>query len=453
MASYDYDLFVIGAGSGGVRGARASARYGARVAIAEERYLGGTCVNVGCVPKKLLTYAARYGEDFREAKGFGWSVGSRTFDWATLIANKDREIQRLNGVYAGLLEQSGVARFEGHASVEGPHTVRIDGKGFSARYVLVATGSWPFVPDVPGAEHAITSNEAFHLEEMPRRPVIVGGGYVAVEFAGILHGLGAEVVQLYRGPLFLRGFDIDLRRALADEMRKKGIDLRFEVNVERIARGEGSLRVTATDGQVLEADQVLYATGRRPLTRDLGLEEVGVELRSNGAIVVDEYSRSSVKSIFAIGDVTDRIMLTPVAIAEGEALARTLFGGEPTRPDHVDVPSAVFSQPPIGTVGMTEARAREAYDQVDIYRSSFRPLKHTLSGSEERSLMKLVVDRGSDRVLGVHVLGPEAGEIVQGFAVALKMGVTKAQFDATIGIHPTSAEELVTLREPVPPGE
>jgi glutathione reductase (NADPH) len=440
VASYDYDLFVIGAGSGGVRGARASARYGARVAIVEERYLGGTCVNVGCVPKKLLTYAARYGEDFREAKGFGWSVGSRAFDWATLIANKDKEIQRLNGVYADLLEQSGVTRFEGHARVEGPHTVRIDGNQLSARYVLVATGSWPFIPEVPGAEHAITSNEAFHLEEMPRRPVIVGGGYIAVEFAGILHGLGAQVIQLYRGPLFLRGFDIDLRRTLADEMRS-------------ITRGEGGLRVTATDGRVLEADQVLYATGRRPLTRDLGLEGIGVEVRPNGAIVVDEYSRSSVQSIFAIGDVTDRIMLTPVAIAEGEALARTLFDGEPTRPDHADVPSAVFSQPPIGTVGLTEARAREAYDQIDVYRSSFRPLKHTISGSQERSLMKLVVDRGSDRVLGVHVLGPEAGEIVQGFAVALKMGATKAQFDATIGIHPTSAEELVTLREPVPPGE
>jgi glutathione reductase (NADPH) len=452
MAKHDYDLFVIGAGSGGVRGARASARYGARVAIAEERYLGGTCVNVGCVPKKLLTYAAHYGEDFREAAGFGWSVGDRSFDWSTLISNKDAEIQRLNGVYAQLLEQSGVTRFEGRARVAGPHAVAIGGKQVSARYVLVATGSWPFIPEVPGAEHAITSNQIFHLEEMPRRAVIVGGGYIAVEFAGILHGLGAQVVQLYRGPLFLRGFDIDLRHTLTDEMRKKGIDLRFEVNVERIAPGEAGLRVAATDGRVLEADQILYATGRRPLTRDLGLEEVGVELKPNGAIAVDEYSQSSVESIFAIGDVTDRIMLTPVAIAEGEALARTLFGGEPTRPDHADVPSAVFSQPPIGTVGLTEEQARAEYDRIDIYRSSFRPLKHTISGSKERSLMKLVVDRDSDRVLGVHVLGPEAGEIVQGFAVAVKMGASKAQFDATIGIHPTSAEELVTLREPAPPG-
>ena len=453
MAGYDYDLFVIGAGSGGVRGARASARYGARVAIAEERYLGGTCVNVGCVPKKLLTYAAHYAEDFREAKGFGWNVGSRAFDWATLIANKDEEIRRLNGVYAGLLEESGVTRFEGRARLEGPHTVSIGGNQLGARYVLVATGSWPFVPEVPGAEHAITSNEVFHLEEMPRRVVIVGGGYIGVEFAGILHGLGAQVTQLYRGPLFLRGFDIDLRRTLAEEMRKKGIDLRFEADVECITRGKGGLRITETDGRVLEADQVLYATGRRPLTRDLGLEEVGVELGLDGAIAVDEYSRSSVQSVFAIGDVTDRIMLTPVAIAEGEALARTLFGGEPTRPDYADVPSAVFSQPPIATVGLTEARAREAYGRIDIYRSTFRPLKHTISGSQERSLVKLVVDRGTDRVLGVHVLGPEAGEIVQGFAVALKTGATKAQFDATIGIHPTSAEELVTLREPVPAGE
>jgi glutathione reductase (NADPH) len=317
----------------------------------------------------------------------------------------------------------------------------------------VATGSWPYVPEIPGAGHAITSNEVFHLEELPRRVVIVGGGYIAVEFAGILHGLGAEVVQLYRGPLFLRGFDVDLRRALADEMRKKGIDLRFGVNVARIARDDAGLRVALTDGGTLEADQVLFATGRKPLTRDLRLEEAGVELEPDGAIAVDEYSRTSVESIYAIGDVTDRVMLTPVAIAEGEALARTLFGAEPTRPDHADVPSAVFSQPPIGTVGLTEAQARKTCAEIDVYRSSFRPLKHTLSGSEERSLMKLVVDRASDRVLGVHVLGPEAGEIVQGFAVALKMGATKAQFDATIGIHPTAAEELVTLREPVPAGE
>jgi len=451
MAEYDYDLFTIGAGSGGVRGSRAAARYGARVAVAEDSDLGGTCVNLGCIPKKLLVYAAHFAEEVEDAAGFGWSVAPPVFDWGTLLANKNREIARLNGVYARLLEQAGVQVFRTRARVLDPHTVQVGERRVRARYILVATGSWPCVPDVPGRELAITSNEAFHLPELPERVLIVGGGYIAVEFAGILHGLGSRVTQIHRGPLFLRGFDDDVRAALAEEMRRKQIDLRFGTRVEKLEQGPGAIRAALSDGSVLEVDQVLFATGREPRSRDLGLEEAGVRLEANGAVAVDPYSRTSVPSIFAIGDVTDRITLTPVALAEGEALARTLFNDEPTRPDHLDVASAVFSQPPIGTCGLTEAQAREVHGEVDIYRSRFRGLKHTLSGRGEQMLMKLVVARASQRVVGLHVLGPEAGEIVQGFAVAIKMGATKAQFDATIGIHPTAAEELVTLREPVPP--
>jgi len=449
VTSYDFDLFTIGAGSGGVRASRASARYGARVAIADERALGGTCVNVGCIPKKLLVYASHYAEDFEDAAGFGWQVGERRFDWARLIANKDTEIRRLNEVYARLLDQAGVTRISGRARIVDAHTVAVGNQTYTARYILIAVGGWPSILEIPGAEHAITSNEAFHLSELPRRVAIVGGGYIAVEFAGIFHGLGARVTQLYRGPLFLRGFDDDVRNHLAEEMRKKGIDLRFDCNLTSIEPGSEGLRAHLTSGESIEIDQVLMAVGRHPLTKDLGLERVGLEPGEKGEIAVDGFSRTSVPSIFAIGDVTDRITLTPVALAEGEALARTLFADTPTQPDHADVPSAVFSQPPIGSVGLTEAQAREQFQNVAIFRSSFRALKHTLSGSEERSLMKLVVDRSTDRVLGVHVVGPDAGEIVQGFAVAVKMKATKAQLDATIGIHPTAAEELVTMREPV----
>jgi len=447
--SYDFDLFTIGAGSGGVRASRVAASYGARVGVAEERALGGTCVNVGCIPKKLFVYAAHYAEDFEEAAGFGWDVGPRSFDWKRLLSNKDKEISRLNEVYAKLLDQAGVTRIEGRARILDPHTVKVGDRTYTARYILIAVGGWPTVLDVPGSEHAITSNEVFHLGSFPKRILIVGGGYIAVEFAGVFHGLGAQVTQLYRGPLFLRGFDDDVRRHLAEEMTKKGIDLRFECNVASIEALGSGFRAHLTRGEPLEVDQVLFAVGRHGLSSDLGLENVGIEPGKNGEIAVDEYSCTAVPSIYAIGDVTDRVNLTPVALAEGMALARTLFDANPTRPDHEDVASAVFSQPPIGTVGLTEAQARERYAEVDIYRSSFRPLKHTVSGSSERSLMKLVVDRGTDRVLGVHVVGPDAGEIVQGFAVAIKMKATKAQFDATIGIHPTAAEELVTLREPV----
>jgi len=449
VAKYDFDLFTIGAGSGGVRASRMSATYGARVAVAEERYLGGTCVNVGCIPKKLLAYAAHYGEDFEDAAGFGWSVGERSFDWARLIENKDREIARLNTVYARLLDEAGVERLEGRARIVDPHTVEIGGRSFTAANLLVATGGWPTLPRIPGIEHAITSNEAFHLKELPARVLVTGGGYIAVEFAGIFNGLGSRTTELYRGELFMRGFDDDVRRTLADEMRKKGVDLRFGVNIERIEKHGSLLRARLDDGAELEADQILYATGRAPNVAGLGLEQAGVALDGAGAVVVDAYLRTSVPGIWAIGDVTNRLNLTPVAIHEGMAVAATLFAGRPTSPDHADVPTAVFSQPAVGTVGLTETAARERYGALDVYRTSFRPLRHTLTGSEEKTLMKLVVDRASQRVVGAHMVGPDAGEIIQGIAIAIKCGATKANFDATLGIHPTAAEEFVTMRTPV----
>ncbi|MCP4904743.1 MAG: glutathione-disulfide reductase [bacterium] len=451
MTDYDYDFFVIGAGSGGMRASRMAASYGARVAVAEEARLGGTCVNVGCIPKKLLVYASHFQEDFEDAAaGYGWSLGERSFDWATLIANKDREIARLNGIYDGLLDTAGVDQVLGRARLDGPHAVVVGERRITAEHILVATGGWPVRPDIPGAEWAITSNEAFELEAQPARILIVGGGYIAVEFAGIFRGLGSEVTQVYRGPLFLRGFDDDVRQALARAMRGKGIDLRFDCEVEAIEKTSGGLLVSLSGGSRVEVDQVFYAIGRVPNVDGLGLDEVGVDRDDGGAIRVDEFGRTSVASIHAIGDVTDRINLTPVAIHEGMCLARTLFDGQPTSPDHRDVPSAVFSQPAIGTVGLTESEARESGSPIDVYVSEFRPLRHTLTGSEERTLMKLVVDRASQRVLGIHVVSPDAAEIVQGFAVAVKCGATKADLDATIPIHPTTAEELVTMREPRP---
>jgi glutathione reductase (NADPH) len=451
MARYDYDLFTIGAGSGGVRASRVASSLGARVAVAEDTYLGGTCVNAGCVPKKLFVYASHYRDDFEDAAAYGWSVGSpRRFDWKSLLENKDGEIARLNRVYARLLDEAGVERIEGRATLLDAHTVAVGERRHTAANILVATGSKPWLPPVPGIEHAITSNHTFHLERFPDRVVVVGGGYIAVEFAGIFHGMGAAVTQLYRGPLFLRGFDDDVRRALASGMRKKGIDLRFEKNATAIERSGSGLRVRVDDGSALEADQVLYATGRVPKTANLGLEEAGVELDGNGAVMVDEYSRSSVPHIYAVGDCTDRIMLTPMAIAEGVAFARTVFAGTPTRPDYEGVPTAIFSQPQVGSVGLTEAEARERCGEIDVYRSEFRPMKHTLTGRDETAMMKLVVERASGRVLGCHMVGPDAAEITQGLAIALKCGATKAQFDATVGIHPTAAEEFVTMREKVP---
>jgi glutathione reductase (NADPH) len=449
MSEHDYDLFVIGAGSGGVRASRFSARYGARVAVAEDSALGGTCVNVGCIPKKLFVYAAHFREDFDDSAGFGWSLGDRTFDWPTLLEAKNREISRLNDIHDKMLREAGVDLIHGRARIAGPNSVEVSGKTYSAANILVATGGWPTLPAIPGIEHAISSNEAFFLESLPKRAIVVGGGYIAVEFAGIYHGLGVDVTQLYRGPLFLRGFDDDVREMLADEMRKKGLDLRFDANIAEIEKTGDGLRAHLEDGTTLDADVILYATGRAPKTRDLGLEEVGVTLAANGSVEVDAFSRSSVPSIWAIGDATDRVNLTPVALHEGMCLAATLFRDEPTQPVHSNVASAVFSQPPIGSVGLTESQARERFAAIDIYRSRFRALKHTLTGSDEQTLMKLIVDRDSDRVVGVHMVGPDAGEIIQGFSVALKCGATKAQFDSTIGIHPTSAEEFVTMREPV----
>jgi glutathione-disulfide reductase, plant len=449
MAQYDYDLFTIGAGSGGVRASRMSASYGAKVAVAEERYLGGTCVNVGCIPKKLLVYASHFSDDFSDAAGFGWNVGEHKFDWAKLIANKNKEIARLNGVYRQVLGDSGVEIIEAHAEILDPHTVSVEGKKITARYILAAVGGWPAVPEIPGYEYAITSNEAFYLATLPNRVIIVGGGYIGVEFAGIFHGLGAHTTQLYRGASFLRGFDDDIRTTLAAEMRKRGVDLRFEADISRIDKSGETLRATLTDGSVIEADKILYATGRMPKTAALGLERAGVKLSGIGAVLVDEYSQSNVESIYAIGDCTDRMMLTPVAIAEGMAVANTLFNNKPMRPSYLNVPTAVFSTPNCGTVGLTEAQAREQKFKVDIYRTSFRPLKHTLTGRDERTMMKLVVDQTTDRVLGCHMVGPDAGEIIQGLAVALNCGATKAQFDATVGIHPTAAEEFVTMRSKV----
>ncbi len=428
MSSYDYDLFVIGAGSGGVRAARFSAGFGARVAVAEERDLGGTCVNVGCIPKKLLVYASHFREELHDARaGYGWSVDEPSFDWKTLIENKDREIARLNGIYGRMLDDAGCHVIPGRARLVDAHTVAVGDREYTAESILVAVGGWPTLPRrIEGVEHAISSNEMFHLEEMPKRIVIVGGGYIAVEFACVLHNLGCEVVQLYRGPLFLRGFDADVRSHLAREMRTKGIDLRFEVVPTRIEKTNDGIRAHLDDGTHVDGDQLLCATGRHPLSKDLGLEEAGVELDRDGAIAVDDESRTSVPHIFAVGDVTNRINLTPVAIHEGACVARLLFSPDSgaTRPDHDEVPHAVFSQPPVGCVGLTEEQAAVVCDKVDVYRSEFRALKHTLTGGEERTLMKLVVDRKTDRVLGLHMVGPDAGEIVQGFAVAIKAGAT-----------------------------
>ena len=449
--SHDFDLFVIGAGSGGVRAARFAAGFGARVAVAESRYLGGTCVNVGCVPKKLLVYGAHFTEDFEQAAGFGWNLGEANFDWPTLIANKNREIQRLNGIYRNLLVNSGVSLLEGHARILGPHQVEVNGQAYSAGHILIATGGWPQLPDIPGKELAISSNEAFHLQQLPRRVLVVGGGYIAVEFASIFHGLGAQTSLLYRGEMFLRGFDGAVRRHLREELDKKGLDLQFNSDIERIERlADGSLLATLRDGRELATDCVFYATGRRPMLDNLGLENTAVELDERGFIRVDEQYQTREPSVLALGDVIGRVQLTPVALAEGMAVARRLFRPEEYRPvDYRNIPTAVFSLPNIATVGLSEEQARAEGYQVKIFESRFRPMKLTLTDSQERTLMKLVVDADSDRVLGCHMVGPEAGEIIQGLAVAIKAGATKQIFDETLGIHPTAAEEFVTLRTPV----
>jgi len=449
--AYDFDLYVIGAGSGGVRAARFAAGFGAKVAVAESRYLGGTCVNVGCVPKKLLVYGAHFAEDFEQASGFGWSLGEANFDWATLIANKDREINRLNGIYRNLLVNSGVTLHEAHAKIVGPHEVEVNGERFTAENILIATGGWPQIPEIPGREHAIGSNEAFFLKELPKRVLVVGGGYIAVEFAGIFHGLGANTTLLYRGDLFLRGFDGSVRKHLQEELTKRGLDLQFNSDIARIDKqADGSLIATLKDGRVLEADCIFYATGRRPMLDNLGLENTDVQLTDKGFIKVDEQYQTSEPSILALGDVIGRVQLTPVALAEGMAVARRLFKPEQYRPvDYKMIPTAVFSLPNIGTVGLTEEEAREAGHDVVIFESRFRPMKLTLTECQEKTLMKLVVDGKTDKVLGCHMVGPDAGEIVQGLAIALKAGATKRDFDDTIGVHPTAAEEFVTMRTPV----
>ncbi|KVV09283.1 MULTISPECIES: glutathione-disulfide reductase [unclassified Pseudomonas] len=449
--SYEFDLFVIGAGSGGVRAARFAAGFGAKVAVAESRYLGGTCVNVGCVPKKLLVYGAHFAEDFEQASGFGWTLGESSFDWATLIANKDREINRLNGIYRNLLVNSGVTLIEGHARITGPNEVEVNGQRHSAKHILIATGGWPQIPEIAGREHAISSNEAFFLKALPKRVLVVGGGYIAVEFAGIFHGLGAQTSLLYRGDMFLRGFDGAVRKHLHEELTKRGMDIQFNADIARIDKqSDGSLKATLKDGRELEADCIFYATGRRPMLDNLGLEATGVKLDKRGFVEVDDLYQTAEPSILAIGDVIGRVQLTPVALAEGMAVARRLFKPEQYRAvDYAMIPTAVFSLPNIGTVGLSEEQAVEDGHAVQVFESSFRPMKLTLTDCQERTFMKLVVDAKTDKVLGCHMVGPEAGEIVQGLAIALKAGATKQHFDETIGVHPTAAEEFVTMRTPV----
>jgi glutathione reductase (NADPH) len=451
MAANDYDLFIIGAGSGGVRAARIAARHGARVAVAEEYRPGGTCVIRGCVPKKLLVYASRFADDFEDSIGFGWSTSEVSFDWATLIANKDREIARLEAVYKRTLEAAGVQLFASRAVLRDRHTavLEVDGREVTARYILIATGAMPVRSGaVAGVEHAITSNEAFNLSALPERIVIFGGGYIAVEFAGIFNGLGSATTLVYRGPEILRGFDDDLRRGVREAMTRRGVEVICGAALTAIEGTPGNLRTRLSTGETIETDQVMLAMGRRPNTHGLGLEAAGVDLDALGAVVVDRFSQSSIDNVFAVGDVTNRLNLTPVAIREGHAFADSVFGGKPTAVDHINVPTAVFSQPEIGTVGLTEARARELCRKVAIYKTSFRGMRNTLGGRDERMMMKLVVDGESGRVVGCHILGPEASEMAQILAIALRAGATKADFDATVAIHPTAAEELVTLAEP-----
>ena len=445
--AFDFDLFVIGAGSGGVRAARVAASLGARVAIAEDRYMGGTCVNVGCVPKKLYVYASEFSKGFTDSAGFGWQGGAPTFDWPTLRDRKKAEISRLNAIYERLLEAPGATIISGRAQLSDPHTVTIEGQTFRAEKILIATGTWPYLPDLPGKQHMLTSNEIFDLEHFPKRLLIVGGGYIATEFAGIFNGLGAEVVQAYRGDLFMRGFDDDVRRFLAQEVRKTGVDLRFNTNPKSIDTSTNGYRVVFEDDTEVEVDAILCATGRRPNIADLNLQCTSVALNENGFIAVNDEFQTAEASVYALGDLIGGEQLTPVALAEGMAFAHREFGSGGHEVDYDFIPTAVFSQPNVGTVGYTEEEARQSFGRLDIYRSEYRPMKHTLSGRDERSMMKLIVDQASQRVLGVHMVGPDAGEILQGMAIALRMGATKRDFDQTIGIHPTAAEELVTLRD------
>jgi len=450
IAEFDYDLFVIGAGSGGVRLARMSAATGARVAVAEERYLGGTCVNVGCVPKKLFVYASHVAEELEDGGGFGWSnKGDLSFDWPTLITNKNAEIERLNGIYQSLLTSSGAHIIDGHAKITGPHTVQVADKTYTANRIVVATGSWPNNPSFPGAEFVATSNEFFFLDQLPTKAIVLGGGYIAIELAGIMAGLGVDTTLVYRGDLLLRGFDDGVRHFVMQEVQKKGVKLKLGDNIASIEKAESGFHVAFDSGDNAETDLVLSAIGRKALTHGLGLEKQGVALRANGSIIVDQHYQTNVPSIYAIGDVIGGLQLTPVALAEGMYLSRFFFNPQALVPvDYSNIPTAVFCQPNIGTVGLTEAQAQREFGDIQVYESSFKPMKHTLSGRDERSLMKLIVDAATDKIVGVHMVGPDAGEILQGLAIAIKAGATKRVFDQTIGIHPTAAEEFVTMRVP-----
>ena len=451
--AYDYDLFVIGAGSGGVRASRLAAMTGAKVLVAEEHRVGGTCVIRGCVPKKFMVYASEYAKAFETARGYGWTVPETIFDWPRFLMAKDNEIARLSGIYVRNLQNAGAELAHGKARLVDAHTVEVEGRGrVTADKILVATGGRPWMPaDLPGIEHAITSNEAFHLEQLPKRIVIVGGGYIALEFACIFNGLGVETTVVHRGPNVLRGFDDDIRSHVAEEMEAAGVQIRLGTQIARIEKTAAGLVAHCADGHATEADVIMFAVGRVPYTDDLGLQNAGVELTETGAVKVDEYSRSSVDNIWAVGDVTDRIALTPVAIREGAAFAQTVFYNNPTTFDHDMVASAVFTQPQVGSVGLSEADARHKHGKVDIYLSKFRPMKETFYGGHQRALIKLVVEQGTETILGCHVVGPDAGEIIQMAAIALKMGVTKPQWDSTCAVHPTLAEELVTMREKYTP--
>jgi glutathione reductase (NADPH) len=450
MAKYDYDLITIGAGSGGVRATRRAAGMGKRTAVIENLRVGGTCVMRGCVPKKLLVFGSHFADDFEDSGGYGWTVAQPGFKWPALIAAKSRELDRLEDVYHRILNDAGVEEITGTGKLADIHTAEVEGKSYSAETILVATGGWPHLPDVPGIEHAITSNEALDLDELPKRIAIVGGGYIAVEFAGIFNGLGAQVTEIIRADKILRGFDEDVRDVLAREMQKKGITILSECVVERIEKTNAGITLNFSSGDTLDVDTVMYATGRKPNTKGIGLEEAGIRLNDKAAIEVDEFSKTAVDNIYAIGDVTDRVNLTPVALAEGEAFARTVYGGAPTAMDYSNIASAVFSQPPIGSVGLTEDQAASLTGSpaaIDVYLSHFTPMKYTLSGRDEKTMMKIIVEHKTDLVLGCHMVGLDAPEIIQGVAIALKCGATKAQFDATIGIHPTAAEEFVTMRD------
>ncbi len=451
MSKYDYDLFTIGAGSGGVRASRMAANFGASVGIAEEYRVGGTCVIRGCVPKKLMVYASEFAHMFHDAKGYGWTSDKPSFNWQTLIANKDKEIDRLNSIYIRNLKNTGVDIIQSKAILKDAHTIHLtaENRDVTAKHILVATGGTPWTDSsVPGYELGVSSNEAFHLEDMPQNVVIVGGGYIAIEFAGIFKGLGADVTLVYRGSDLLRYFDKDVSAQVHMELKTKGINVVTNANIEKIEKGDGNIKaVTLTNGDHINSDLVFWAVGRAPYTQGLGLDKAGVKTKANGAIIVDEYSKTNVDNIYAVGDVTDRVNLTPVAIREGAAFAQTVFDNNPTIVDYDDIPKAVFSQPPVGSVGLAEHEARAKFDKVDIYKSDFRPMKNTLSGNQERTLMKIVVDGSTDKVVGCHIVGHEAAEMIQCIAIAVKAGLTKKDFDATIALHPTAAEELVTMRE------